>query len=79
MAKVYLEKNVLDAFFDRVEEIFKNADNVIFSVSGGKDSGIMVQLANMVAKKLNKKYDVMYIDFEAQYKATIDYINRLKE
>ena len=40
MAKVYLEKDVLTAFFERCEEIFKNADNVIFSVSGGKDSGI---------------------------------------
>ena len=79
MAKVYLDKDVLTAFFERTEAIFKDADNVIFSVSGGKDSGIMVQLANMVAKKLNKKYDVMYIDFEAQYKATIDYINRLKK
>lgn len=79
MAKKYLKKDVLTAFFERCEEIFKNADNVIFSVSGGKDSGIMVQLANIVAKKMNKKYDVMYIDFEAQYKATIDYIYRLKK
>ena len=74
MAKIYLEKDVLTAFFERCEEVFKNADNVIFSVSGGKDSGIMVQIANIVANKMNKKYDVMYIDFEAQYKATIDYI-----
>ena len=55
MAKIYLEKDVLTAFFERCEEVFKNADNVIFSVSGGKDSGIMVQLANIVAKKMNKK------------------------
>ena len=55
MAKVYLEKNVLDAAFERLEIIFNNFDNIYFSVSGGKDSSVMVQLANIVAKKLNKK------------------------
>ncbi len=79
MAKIYLEKNVLDASFERLEYIFQQADNVIFSVSGGKDSSIMVQLANIVAEKLNKYYDVMYIDFEAQYKATINHIYELKK
>ena len=65
MAKVYLEKNVLDAAFERLEIIFNNFDNIYFSVSGGKDSSVMVQLANMVAKKMNKKFDVLYIDLEA--------------
>ena len=78
MPKVYLEKNVLDAAFERLEFIFDNFDNIYFSVSGGKDSSVMVQLANMVAKKKNKKFDVLYIDFEAQYKLTIKHIYELK-
>ena len=53
MAKVYLEKNVLDATKERLEIIFNNFENVYFSVSGGKDSSVMVQLANIVAKKMN--------------------------
>lgn len=79
MPKVYLEKNVLDATFERLEFIFDNFDNVYFSVSGGKDSSVMVQLANMVAKKKNKKFDVLYIDFEAQYKLTIKHVYELKK
>lgn len=79
MSKVYLEKNVLDAAIERLEMIFDNFENIYISVSGGKDSSVMVQLANMVAKKKNKKFDVMYIDFEAQYKHTIDHIYELKE
>lgn len=79
MPKVYLEKNVLDAAFERLEFIFDNFDNIYFSVSGGKDSSVMVQLANMVAKKKNKKFDVLYIDFEAQYKLTIKHIYELKK
>lgn len=78
MPKVYLEKNVLDATFERLEFIFDNFDNIYFSVSGGKDSSVMVQLANMVAKKKKKKFDVLYIDFEAQYKLTIKHVYELK-
>ena len=79
MAKKYLEKNVLDAAMERFEIMFKNFDNVYFSVSGGKDSSVMVQLANQVAKKLNKKFDVLFIDLEAQYRYTIEHIEKLKQ
>ncbi len=79
MPKIYLEKNVLDSAFERLEFIFDNFDNIYFSVSGGKDSSVMVQLANMVAKKKNKQFDVLYIDFEAQYKLTISHVYELKK
>lgn len=78
MPKKYLEKNVLDAALERLEIIFNEFENVYFCVSGGKDSSVMVQLANMVAKKLDKKFDVLYIDFEAQYRKTIEHIYDLK-
>lgn len=79
MPKVYLEKNVLDATFERLEIIFNNFDNVYFSLSAGKDSSVMVQLANIVAKRLNKKFDVLYIDLEGQYQATINHLYELKQ
>lgn len=79
MAKKYLEKDVLEATFERLEIIFNNFDNVYFSFSGGKDSSVMIQLANIVAKKLGKKFDVLYIDFEAQYKHTIQHVEQLKK
>ena len=79
MPKKYLEKNVLDATLERLEIIFNNFDNVYFCVSGGKDSSVMVQLANMVAKKLDKKFDAFFIDMEAQYRRTIEHIEDLKK
>ncbi len=79
MAKKYLEKNVLDAAIERLEIMFQNFDNIYFSVSGGKDSSVMVQLANRVAKKMNKKFDVLFIDLEAQYRCTIKHIEELKQ
>lgn len=79
MSKKYLDKNVLDAAIERLEIIFKNFDNIYFSVSGGKDSSVMVQLANIVAKRMNKKFDVLFIDLEAQYRYTISHIEELKK
>ena len=78
MSKIYLEKDVLEATVERLEIIFNNFENIYFSVSGGKDSSVMVQLANQIAKKMNKKFDILYIDLEAQYQYTIDHIEELK-
>ncbi len=79
MGKIYTDKNVFDAAIERYEIIFNNFDNVYFSVSGGKDSSVMLQLAAIVSRKLDKKFDILFIDLEAQYKATIDHINELIE
>lgn len=79
MPKIYLEKNVLDAAFERLEFIFDHFDHIYFSASGGKDSSVMVQLANIVAKRKHKQFDVLYIDLEAQYRLTIDHVYELKQ
>ena len=79
MPKIYLEKNVLEAARERLEIIFENFENVYFSVSGGKDSSVMVQLANEIAKKMNKKFDVLFIDLEAQYRYTVEHVEELKQ
>lgn len=75
--KIYKDQSVLDATFKRLEYAFTEFDNIYFSVSGGKDSSVMVQLAAKVARRMNKKFSVLYIDFEAQYKATIDHVKVL--
>lgn len=78
MPKIYKQdKNVYEAFNERIEIIFNDFDNYYFAVSGGKDSSIMVQLAARKAREMGKKFSVLYIDFEAQYTATIDHIYTL--
>ena len=52
MGKKYLEKNVLDAAIERLQIMFENFNHIYFSVSGGKDSSVMIQLANKVAKEI---------------------------
>ena len=76
--KVYTDKNVFDASLERIEFAFDNFDNLCVSYSGGKDSTLMIQLVNMIAKKRNKKFDVLFIDMEAQYLMTIEHIKTLK-
>ena len=79
MAKIYKSQNVFDAAIERFEIIFSEFDNYYFSVSGGKDSSVMVQLAAMVARRMGKKFSVLYIDLEAQYQETIKHIHELIE
>ncbi len=79
MPKKYLEKNVLDAAIERLHIIFENFDNIYFSFSGGKDSSVMVQLANQVAKEMNKKFDILFIDLEAQYRYTVEHVEEIKK
>lgn len=79
MGKIYKNKNVLEAAIKRYEFIFNEFDNICFSLSGGKDSSVMLQLADKIAEKTNKTYDILSIHLEAQYKDTIEHINYLKD
>jgi predicted phosphoadenosine phosphosulfate sulfurtransferase len=72
--KKYFEQNVYDAAVERMEYVFNNFEKVYVSFSAGKDSGVMVQMALDVAKRLNKlPLPVLLIDLEAQYKHTMDF------
>lgn len=76
--KTYLEKNVYEAAIERLNVIFAEFDRIYLSFSGGKDSGLLLNLALMVAKLHNKlPLHVLYIDFEAQYQHTINYVERM--
>ena len=76
--KIYNEKNVFDAAMERINFAFDNFENLCVSYSGGKDSTVMIQLVDMVAKERKRKYDVLFIDMEAQYLMTIEHIKTLK-
>lgn len=72
--KIYLNKDVYTSAIERYEYIFKNFERVCISFSNGKDSGVLLNLAIEVARKLNKlPVNILYIDFEAQYKHAIDF------
>lgn len=75
--KNYMENNVYNESCKRLEYIFKEfGRDVYLSFSGGKDSGVMLNLSLNVARKMDLlPLKVFFIDMEAQYKETIDYIS----
>lgn len=74
MSKNYLNINVYEETKNRIKYIFDNFENIYLSFSGGKDSGVMMHLAMDECIKRNQKIGILFIDLEAQYKYTIDYI-----
>jgi predicted phosphoadenosine phosphosulfate sulfurtransferase len=67
--------NVFDASKARIERIFAEFDNVYVSFSGGKDSGVLLNLAIDYARSIGRKIGVFHIDYEAQYQMTTDYVD----
>ena len=79
--KHYLDKNVYEATQERLKFIFENFDNIYVSFSGGKDSGLLLNLVLDYKRKHNirKKIGVFHQDFEAQYQMTTDFVYRMFE
>lgn len=69
--------NVYEASQDRLKKIFEDFDNVYVSFSGGKDSGVLLNLAiDYIRKNLpGRRLGVFHIDYEAQYQMTTDYVD----
>ncbi len=45
---------------------------------GGKDSSIMLNLTAQLARQLKKKINILFIDWEAQFSYTIEYVERMR-
>jgi predicted phosphoadenosine phosphosulfate sulfurtransferase len=70
-----LPMNVYEAALSRLRLVFDLFPRVYLSFSGGKDSSVMLHLALQVAREKGRlPLDVLVVDLEAQYRATIDHI-----
>lgn len=69
--------DVLVATQLRIEYIFDNFSQVYLSFSGGKDSSVMFHICADIARKKQKHFGVLFIDWECQYKLTIDHVQEM--
>lgn len=81
MAKRYVDINVYTAAQQRLEYIFNEFDNVLVAYSGGKDSGVCLNLCYDYAKEhsMLDKLAMYHLDYEAQYQMTTDYVTETFE
>lgn len=79
--KKYLNKNVYEATQERLNYIFSEFDNILVSFSGGKDSGLLLNLCLDYANKhkMQHKLALYHLDYEAQYEMTTQYVERTFE
>jgi predicted phosphoadenosine phosphosulfate sulfurtransferase len=77
--KNYLNQNVFEAAKERIKTVFDEFEKIYVSFSAGKDSSLMLHLVAEEAKKRQRKFGILFIDLEAQYKLTINHALELFE
>lgn len=73
------DKNVLQAANERIDFLFKNFRRIYVSFSGGKDSGVMLNLVvdYMRRNEIKEKIGVMILDNEANYTYSLEFMHRI--
>jgi predicted phosphoadenosine phosphosulfate sulfurtransferase len=77
MRKYNKNVNVYEASNDRIKFIFDNFKRIYVSFSGGKDSGVMLNLVIDYMRKnnINTKVGVMILDNEANYSDSLNFMH----
>ena len=81
MQRVYKSQNVYDASIERIDFIFNNFERIYLSFSGGKDSGVMLNLVldYMRAHGITRKVGIQILDNEANYSYSLQFMHRILE
>lgn len=75
--KVGIGIDVLTAAKQRIAWAFDTFPHVYLSGPSGKDSGAMMHIACLEARRRGRRVGVLFIDLEAQYKLTIDHAREM--
>ncbi len=81
MRKYNKSVNVYEASQERLSFIFDNFEKVYISFSGGKDSGVLLNLVLDYVKThgITKKVGVQVLDNEANYDASLEFMHSILE
>lgn len=72
--QTFLKINVVEATRKRIEWVFDNFENIVVSISGGKDSTVLAYMTLQEAHKRNRKVGIFFLDEEVVYQSTIDQV-----
>jgi len=76
--KILSSKNVYAAAIDRINYLYNEFPNIVVGMSGGKDSTTVFELTMRVARERGRlPLTVFFLDQEAEWTATIDYVRRI--
>lgn len=75
--QVYMNKSVVEAAEERMRYVFDEFENIIVSISGGKDSTVLCWLALQEARRRNRKIGIFFLDEEVVYSSTIEQVTWL--
>ncbi|OSK88085.1 phosphoadenosine phosphosulfate reductase [Escherichia coli] len=76
--KIFTGEDVLRAATGRLEWVFDTFSSVCLSFSGGKDSTVLFHLLAEVARRKSRRFSVLFIDWEAQYRCTIEHVQTMQ-
>lgn len=77
MGKKYLNIDVYSAAKQRIKETIDNFDDFYVSFSGGKDSGVLLEMVIEVAREMGRlPVKAVFSDLELIFKETVDYVVR---
>jgi predicted phosphoadenosine phosphosulfate sulfurtransferase len=73
--------NVFDAAYERMAFVFDRFERVYVSFSGGKDSGVLLNLALKFMREngIKRKLGVQILDNEANYEYSVQFMRRMIE
>lgn len=77
LKQVYIKDNVKDAAEKRISYIFNEFENIIVSISGGKDSTVLCWMALQEAHRRNRRIGIFFLDEEVVYQSTIEQVTWL--
>lgn len=77
LKQVYIDKDVVTAAKERIAYIFDEFENIIVSISGGKDSTVLAHLALVEANKRGRRIGLFFLDEEVVYDSTIQQVDYL--
>jgi len=77
--RIYKDIDVYSASTERLDFIFEHFPRIYLSFSGGKDSGVLLNLILQYMKErgIKRKIGIQILDNEANYEASLDFMKRI--